>query len=132
MKFFQTISEIKKFLTEISAEGKTIGFVPTMGALHKGHISLIEISKKENDISVCSIFVNPIQFNDKKDLENYPRTFETDKKLLEENFCDVLFFPSVEEMYPAPPLLKERGLGGEVSLGLLDKVMEAAHRPGHF
>ncbi len=98
-----------------------------MGALHAGHMSLIKEGKKSNDLMVCSIFVNPIQFNNPADLVKYPRDLEKDKRLLEEAACDVLFAPSAEEMYP-------QGRTGElnIDLGRLDKVMEGAHRPGHF
>lgn len=104
-----------------------IGFVPTMGALHQGHISLIAKAKEENQLVVCSIFVNPTQFNDPKDLERYPRTAEADSKLLTENGCDILYFPSVSDIYP-------KGLNEsfEMDFGGIDKVMEGAHRPGHF
>ena len=102
-----------------------------MGALHKGHLALLERAKRENDIAVSSIFVNPLQFNDKADLEKYPRTLEKDAELLKSAGCDVIFVPSAEEMYPASApshLLGERG----VDLGMLDKVMEGELRPGHF
>ncbi len=125
MKIFSSISETKTYLEERSKKGKSIGFVPTMGALHQGHISLLQQANLENDVVVCSIFVNPIQFNKKEDLEKYPRTFEEDVLKLKEVQCDVLFAPSVEEMYPEPVL--ER-----FDFGHLDKVMEGRHRPGHF
>lgn len=98
-----------------------------MGALHKGHMSLVNLSLNENDVTVCSIFVNPTQFNDPADLKRYPRPVESDRQLLEEGGCDVLFMPSVEEMYPGNDytLLNE-------DFGLLDKVMEGKSRPGHF
>ncbi len=106
--------------------GKTIGFVPTMGALHKGHITLLERAKKENDIAVVSIFVNPLQFNDKKDLAKYPRTLESDLEKLKAMECDMVFAPEVNEIYPND----DKKL--EIDLGNLDKVMEGVHRPGHF
>ncbi len=98
-----------------------------MGALHKGHISLVSLSINENDVTVCSIFVNPTQFNDPADLKRYPRPLESDQKMLEEAGCDILFIPSVEEMYPNNDysLLNE-------DFGVLDKVMEGQSRPGHF
>jgi pantoate--beta-alanine ligase len=96
-----------------------------MGALHAGHIALVQQSRRENGITVCSIFVNPIQFNDKTDLDKYPRTPEADTKMLEEAGCDVLFMPSAAEMYPEPDTRK-------FSFGPLEQVMEGAHRPGHF
>ena len=127
MEIFSTIKEARDCLINLKKEGKTIGFVPTMGALHRGHFSLLELSKKENDISVSSIFVNPIQFNDKKDLEKYPRTIEDDILKLKTAHCDVLFAPSVEEMYPS-----NQAKEAEIDLGNLDKVMEGKLRPGHF
>lgn len=122
---FTTVNDLSAYIREIKPT-KTIGFVPTMGALHLGHISLIEESKKHCDISICSIFVNPTQFNTASDLENYPRLIENDMKLLLENGCDVLFHPSVEQMYP-------NGLQkNEEDYGQVLKVFEGLHRPGHF
>lgn len=125
MKTFQHIAELKPHLQNLRQQGKSVGFVPTMGALHAGHIALVQQSRKENDITVCSIFVNPVQFNDKKDLEKYPRTPEADSKMLEDAGCDILFMPTVQEMYPEPDTRK-------FSFGALEQVMEGAHRPGHF
>lgn len=125
MKIFHTIAETRKYLGEKRNEGMQTGFVPTMGALHRGHISLLQQANLENDIVVCSIFVNPIQFNKKEDLEKYPRTLDDDITKLREVGCDVVFAPSVDEMYPEPALEK-------YDFGHLDKVMEGAHRPGHF
>jgi pantoate--beta-alanine ligase len=126
MLIFTKIADLKAFTGPAKASGKTIGFVPTMGALHQGHISLVDFCKKQCDISICSIFVNPTQFNDPKDLERYPRMPEKDARLLEANGCDVLFLPLVEEMYP-------NGQQKEVfDFGYLDKVLEGKHRPGHF
>jgi pantoate--beta-alanine ligase len=122
MKVYFSAAELQADLT---LRGKTIGFVPTMGALHSGHISLIQRAKKENDVVVCSVFVNPTQFNNKKDLERYPRTLEHDTKMLESAECDILFTPSVTEIYPAED---ER----VYDFGELDKVMEGEFRPGHF
>jgi len=125
MQVFESITALKSRLLQLKNEGKTIGFVPTMGALHQGHLSLVKRSKTETDITVVSIFVNPIQFNDKSDLKNYPRTIEKDSALLESAGADLLFYPTEQEMYPTPPT--------EVwDFGQLDKVMEGAHRPGHF
>lgn len=125
MKIFTTVDEIKTHLFEIKKEGKTIGFVPTMGALHKGHMSLIQDARQESEYVVASIFVNPEQFNNKADLEKYPRDKKADIIKLEQAKCDVLFFPSVEEIYPvAEDVLFE--------FGNLDKVMEGKYRPGHF
>src|SRR5688500_11709250 len=98
MKTFTHIAELGHYLNGLRQQAKSIGFVPTMGALHKGHIALVERARKENDIVVCSIFVNPVQFNDRSDLEKYPRTPEADSKMLEEAHCDVLFMPPVNEM----------------------------------
>ncbi len=120
-----TITQLQEILLNFKISGKSIGFVPTMGALHAGHISLIEKAKAENDIVVCSIFVNPTQFNDPNDLIKYPRTPEQDKHLLLNAGCDILFSPAVDEMYPE----KDSRM---FDFGGLDKVMEGAHRPGHF
>lgn len=125
MKVFHTIAETMAFLGKMREEKKQIGFVPTMGALHRGHISLLQQANLENDVVACSIFVNPIQFNKKEDLEKYPRMLDEDIRKLEETSCDLLFAPSVEEMYPEPALEK-------FDFGHLGKVMEGAHRPGHF
>lgn len=104
---------------------KTIGFVPTMGALHAGHISLVKEAKKNNDICIVSVFVNPTQFNNLEDLEKYPRTIERDAALLAEAGADVVFTPTVEEIYPEPDTR-------QFDFGMLDKVMEGEHRSGHF
>ena len=115
-------------LEHLRASGKSIGFVPTMGALHQGHIALVLKAKSENDVVVVSIFVNPTQFNNNNDLLHYPRTVESDRELLENVACDLLFLPDVSEMYPdglVEPVT-------EIDLGGLDVVMEGAHRPGHF
>jgi pantoate--beta-alanine ligase len=140
MIVYNRIQELKKHLNIARSQGKTIGFVPTMGALHAGHIALVQKSKAENDITVCSIFVNPTQFNDLSDLEKYPRTLENDSRLLEAVDCDLIFAPEVLEMYTEAELaLKLKKLedldwteGKTIDFGILDKVMEGAHRPGHF
>jgi len=103
-----------------------IGFVPTMGALHQGHISLIDKSKSENDLTICSIFVNPTQFNNPNDFEKYPITIEADVEKLELNGCDVLFLPSVDDIYP------ENFQKSNFELGYLDNILEGKHRAGHF
>lgn len=109
------------------SEGKTIGFAPTMGALHEGHISLIQASRDATDLTVCSIFVNPAQFNDPKDYEKYPVTIEKDVAFLEQTGTDILFLPAVAEMYPS-------GLGDleHYELGYLESILEGQYRPGHF
>jgi len=124
---FTTIKEIQKYLRQFRKKGKSVGFVPTMGALHEGHLMLIRRSKAENDITVCSIFVNPIQFNNMEDLTKYPRMPATDSRLLAGEGCDIVFIPAEEEMYPGGKKPEV-----EVDFGILDKVMEAKFRPGHF
>ena len=123
MKSFSTVSQLQQALAE--GQGKVVGFVPTMGALHQGHISLVERARKECDIVVVSVFVNPTQFNDKNDLKNYPRTPEADAAMLEAAGVDYVLFPSVEEIYPEPDTRV-------FDFGQIDKVMEGATRPGHF
>lgn len=125
MKLISTIKDLKSLLDECRAEGKTVGLVPTMGALHQGHASLVERAVKENDVVVVSVFVNPTQFNDKNDLKNYPRTLEADCALLEKIGADIAFAPSVEEMYPTEDTR-------QFSFAPIDTVMEGACRPGHF
>ncbi len=125
MKLVNTIKELKSMLGECRAAGKSIGLVPTMGALHAGHASLVERAVKENDVVVVSVFVNPTQFNDKNDLKNYPRTLEADCALLEKVGAAIAFAPSVEEMYPQEDTR-------QFSFEPLDTVMEGACRPGHF
>ncbi len=116
---------LQEEISKLKLSGKTIGFVPTMGALHNGHLSLIEASNKACDITISSIFVNPTQFNDKEDYNNYPQTFNTDKELLKNANCDIIFAPTQAEMYPQKDLR-------EFDFGNLGEVMEGAHRPGHF
>ncbi len=134
MKTFNLIKDIKNHISELKSSSDkptTIGFVPTMGALHKGHISLIEKAKKENDVVVCSIFVNPIQFDNKEDLKKYPRDINEDIKKLEDIGCDILFNPCADEMYPK----NKSNCTDEqksVNLGELDKTMEGKYRTGHF
>lgn len=125
MKIVSSIKELKGYLAEGKQNNKKIGFVPTMGALHKGHLSLVDRCVKDNDICVVSVFVNPTQFNDKHDLETYPRTLEADCALLEPAGCDFVFAPSAEEMYPEPDTR-------EFDFGTVSEVMEGAKRPGHF
>lgn len=125
MNVLNNISEVKNILSDLRAKGLSVGFVPTMGALHQGHISLVEKAVRENDVVVVSIFVNPTQFNDKTDLKNYPRTPEKDIKLLEDAGVHYIFMPSEQEIYPEPDTRV-------FDFGQLDKVMEGEHRPGHF
>lgn len=125
MIVFKTQKEIGAALDKARANGKSIGLVPTMGALHAGHASLVKRSVEENDVTAVSIFVNPTQFNDKNDLRNYPRTLEADCKLLESLGATYVFAPSVEEIYPVPDTRK-------FSYPPTDTVMEGARRPGHF
>lgn len=125
MEIINSVKELKDKLYIHKSQKRSIGLVPTMGALHKGHISLVEKCSKENDITVVSIFVNPTQFNDKKDLERYPRTLEADCKLLGNIKVDIVFAPSVEEIYPEPDTRT-------FSYPPTDTVMEGKYRPGHF
>lgn len=125
MLVVDTIEQLRSFLASARAEGKRIGLVPTMGALHEGHASLVERSVAENGVTVVSVFVNPTQFNDKGDLERYPRTLEADCQLLERLGADCVFAPSVEEVYPEPDTRV-------FDFTPLDKVMEGIYRPGHF
>jgi pantoate--beta-alanine ligase len=125
MQVVNSIGQLKVILSGYRKQGRTIGFVPTMGALHNGHLSLVSFSNRDNDVTVVSIFVNPTQFNDKNDLKNYPRTLEADLALLDQNEADIVFAPSEAEMYPEPD-------NRVFDFGNIDKVMEGAHRPGHF
>jgi pantoate--beta-alanine ligase len=125
MLILTKIAELQAFLRNSLIAGKQVGFVPTMGALHRGHSSLIALSRKENDLTVCSIFVNPLQFNDKEDLRRYPRTPEADESVLREAGCDVLFKPDAAEIYPDHA-------NESIDLGGLDHVLEGLSRPDHF
>ena len=125
MKIVSKIQDLKGYLAQERLNNRRIGFVPTMGALHAGHLSLVKRCVDENDICVVSVFVNPTQFNDKKDLETYPRTLEKDCELLQSAGCDYVFAPSVEEMYPEPDTRV-------FDFGKVMQVMEGARRPGHF
>lgn len=125
MNTFSTIAELTAAIEKAKAAGKSIGLVPTMGALHEGHLSLVERARKENDIVAVSVFVNPIQFNNKEDLAKYPRTVENDLVLLEKAGTDIAFTPSVEEMYPEP-------VTTVYHFGPIEEVMEGPRRPGHF
>ncbi|WP_300599777.1 pantoate--beta-alanine ligase [Niabella sp.] len=127
MRLFKKKCDIQGFIADLHDKKQEIGFVPTMGALHAGHISLVQAARQHSDFTVCSIFVNPTQFNDPKDLEKYPRTIEKDLQLLELHGCDAVFYPDVEEIYPSgtahPP---------HYDLGHLEYILEGKYRPGHF
>ncbi len=125
MIVFNTTKGLEDALEEVRAAGKKIGLVPTMGALHEGHASLVKRSVADNDVTVVSVFVNPTQFNDKNDLKNYPRTLDADCALLSSLGADYVFAPSVEEVYPEPDTRS-------FSYPPIDTVMEGARRPGHF
>jgi pantoate--beta-alanine ligase len=127
MLLFKRVQDIQQYLNLLRQKGVEIGFAPTMGALHAGHTSLITRSKAENYVTVSSIFVNPTQFNDPTDLEKYPRTVERDIEMLVEAGCEILFLPSVEEIYPDG---MQQNL--PINFGRLDKVLEGVFRPGHF
>ena len=125
MELFKKIKELREVLGSDRNSGLSIGFVPTMGALHKGHLSLVNRAGCENDRVVVSIFVNPNQFNDPNDLKNYPRNLSADLELLSSCPCDYVFYPDVEVIYPEPDIRK-------FDFGTLDTVMEGRFRPGHF
>lgn len=125
MQVCHKIDELLSCVDTFKREGKTIGLLPTMGALHEGHLSLAKRAKEENDVLICSVFVNPIQFNNKEDLEKYPRDLEADVALLDGIGCDVVFAPSAEEVYAEEPTEK-------YSFGALEQVLEGPQRPGHF
>jgi pantoate--beta-alanine ligase len=125
LKIFTTKKELQQYLLQIKSLHKTIGLVPTMGALHNGHILLIEQAQRNNDVVVCSIFVNPTQFNDPKDLEKYPRTIEADIALLEQVNCDILFSPPVSEIY-------DDNEQWHLEIGPMEQLLEGKSRPGHY
>ncbi|GHA64150.1 pantoate--beta-alanine ligase [Pontibacter akesuensis] len=125
MEVIQQVNIIRERTNALRSSGKSIGFVPTMGALHEGHLQLLRASVQQNDVTVCSIFVNPTQFNNPDDYKLYPRTMEQDVALLQSTGCDILFAPVAADVYPQQPLL-------QFSFGPLEAVMEGAHRPGHF
>ncbi len=127
MLVFHTAQQLRLYLNTFTDKEKIIGFVPTMGALHAGHMSLLQISRKQADLTVASIFVNPTQFNDKRDFENYPSTLPEDLKKLTLAGCDVLFLPTVQEMYPTGFSLET-----PYELGALETQLEGLYRPGHF
>ena len=123
---FSSIEEINRAISNLKSQGKKIGFVPTMGALHEGHESLVKQAKAENDVVICSIFVNPTQFNDPKDLEKYPRMPEKDVNRLELVGCDIAFIPGVSDIYPNGNKMLD------IHFGKMEETMEGAFRPGHF
>lgn len=125
MHIFKEITPLRAYLRQHHSHHSSLGLVPTMGALHAGHLSLIQASKKENDTTICSIYVNPAQFNNPRDLEKYPRTLETDIQRLLEGGCDAVFCPDNSEMYPETSHLV-------FDFGLLDKILEGEFRPRHF
>ncbi len=125
MQVLKTASEIQEYTSKQRLNSLIIGFIPTMGALHAGHVSLINASKRENDLTICSVFVNPTQFNEPVDFQKYPRQVETDLKKLEDAGCDLAFVPSVKDIYPVPDTTN-------YDLGLVASLIEGAHRPGHF
>lgn len=125
LKIITTIEEMHQYSNQAAKEGKIIGLIPTMGFLHAGHLSLLKKSNEICDLSVVSIFVNPTQFGPHEDLAKYPRDFEHDKKLLEENDCDVIFYPKAEEIYPA-------SFQTTVEVNKITKILEGAYRPSHF
>jgi len=127
MVLFKKAADLSNWVESQHKKGIKTGFIPTMGALHPGHISLVEYSRKENEITVASIFVNPTQFNDPRDFEKYPITIEKDIDMLERAGCDVLFLPTVKEMYPDGAAAIKR-----YNLGFLETVLEGKYRPGHF
>lgn len=127
MKILKHSSDLHKYLNQPLFKNCKIGFVPTMGALHQGHLSLLNTSKNQTDVTVCSIYVNPTQFNNPKDFEKYPITLEQDILMLEAHGCDVLFLPETNEMYPNPDALNKH-----FELGYLETILEGKFRPGHF
>jgi pantoate--beta-alanine ligase len=125
MEIFKEIEPLRAYLSTKRNQHLSIGLVPTMGALHQGHLELVRASRRVNDLTVCTIYINPTQFNNSSDLDKYPRTFENDKKLLLSAGCDVLFMPDNGEMYQQPTELR-------FDFGYLDKILEGEFRPGHF
>ncbi len=126
LKVFSQVHTIQAEILTHKSKGQTIGFVPTMGALHLGHISLVQEAKKQCDVVVVSIFVNPTQFNNQEDLKKYPRTIDADLALLNESGADLVFTPTIDEIYPKNDSYMK------LDLGIMDKVMEGKFRPGHF
>lgn len=127
MVIFKQVATLQNYLQKLKIAGASLGFVPTMGALHEGHLSLVEKSKQAADKTICSIFVNPAQFNNPEDFEKYPVTIEQDVNLLEKSGCDILFLPGLPEIYPDTQSRKE-----SFDLGYLENILEGKYRPGHF
>jgi pantoate--beta-alanine ligase len=125
MLIFEDIAPIKEYLFPLKSINQRIGFIPTMGALHKGHLSLIDASRSENEITVCSIYINPTQFNNKADLQNYPRVLQHDIKMLQDAGCDILFAPDDQVMYKEKAII-------DLKFGPLESLMEGKYRNGHF
>ena len=125
MQIYSNPKLLRSYISEQRIQGKIIGLVPTMGALHQGHLELVRESLRNDDITICSIYVNPVQFNDQQDLKNYPRDLDRDLEFLKRLNCDAVFCPNDEVMYPSPPTLS-------VNFGELENVMEGRYRPGHF
>lgn len=125
MEIFEEINEFRAFCRHSKVSQKSIGFVPTMGALHQGHLALVNKSKLQNELTVCSIFVNPTQFNNPEDLQKYPRDIPADLKTLESIGCDAVFIPKTNQIYPQMPVV-------QLSFGNLEEIMEGQYRPGHF
>ncbi len=125
MEVIKYISEMRPLSRKLKAEGKSIGLIPTMGALHKGHLSLVETSIRESDITIATLFVNPTQFNNHEDFENYPVSTDEDLEMFRSAGVDIVFAPSKDEMYPAEPTIK-------IHYGPLQEVLEGKYRPGHF
>jgi pantoate--beta-alanine ligase len=127
MIIFKKAKDLRKHLDICREKNQDIGFVPTMGALHEGHISLLKVSTRENSVTICSIFVNPAQFNDPKDFQKYPSTLTQDIYKLESNGCDILFLPAANEIYPEGTQVRKH-----YELGYLETMLEGEFRPGHF
>lgn len=126
MIIYKKSDQLSSYLSQQKKSGRKIGFIPTMGALHEGHISLLQMARDSDDLTICSIFVNPTQFNNPDDLKHYPVTIEKDIELLHSNHCSILFLPSVEEIYPPEHIKKT------YPLGEMETILEGKYRPGHF
>jgi pantoate--beta-alanine ligase len=125
MEVFKSIKPVRTYLQKQRSLNKKIGLVPTMGALHEGHLSLLRASLRENNLTVCSIFVNPTQFDNSEDLRLYPRPLDKDLQMLEQEGCDAVFIPQADDIYPSDPIV-------QLSFGYLEEVLEGKYRQGHF